>query len=54
LTADPNTYSGVFDVPVKISQPGIVINRGAFPGLIIIGDPQSFLHKRTIVRPPDK
>lgn len=44
------TYTAVFDVPAKIAQPGLVISHGAFPGLIIIGDPQSFLHKPTIVR----
>jgi hypothetical protein len=28
----------------------LVITHGAFPGVIIIGDDQSFLHKPTIVQ----
>lgn len=44
------TYTAVFDLPASITQPGLVISHGAFPGLIIIGDAQSFLHKPTLVR----
>jgi hypothetical protein len=44
------TYTAVFDLPSGITKPGLVITHGAFPGAIIIGDPQSLLHKPTIVR----
>jgi hypothetical protein len=44
------SYTAVFDVPSDTYQLDLVITHGAFPGLIIIGDPQSFLHKPTIVR----
>jgi hypothetical protein len=44
------TYTTAFDLPPQTSQLGLVITHGAFPGLIIIGDAQSFLHKPTIVR----
>ena len=40
----------VFDLPVDIHQPALVFTHGAFPGLIIIGDEASWLHKPTIVR----
>jgi hypothetical protein len=46
------TYTAVFDLPSTTTQPGLVISHGAFPGVIIIGDDQSFLHKPTIVRLP--
>jgi hypothetical protein len=44
------TYSAVFDLPSTAAQPGLVISHGAFPGVIIIGDDQSFLHKPTVVQ----
>jgi hypothetical protein len=44
------TFTGVFDLPSGTTPPGLVITHGAFPGAIIIGDAQSFLHKPTIVR----
>jgi hypothetical protein len=44
------THTAVFDLPFGITQPGMVITHGAFPGVIIIGEDQSFLHKPTIVR----
>ncbi len=47
------TYTAVFEVPANIIHPGIVISHGAFPGFLIIGDSQSFLHKPTVVRLPD-
>lgn len=47
------TYTAVFDLPAKTNKPGLVISHGSFPGLIIIGDAQSFLHKPTIVRLSD-
>ena len=44
------SHTAVFDLPPDATRPGLVVSHGAFPGLIIIGDEQSFLHKRTIVR----
>lgn len=44
------THTAVFDLPPDATHPGLVISHGAFPGLIIIGDDQSFLHKPTVVR----
>jgi hypothetical protein len=44
------TYTAVFDLPSTATQPGLVINHDAFPGVIIIADDQSFLHKPTIVQ----
>lgn len=38
----------VFDVPRDAVGLGLVVSHGAFPGCIVIGDSQSFLHKRTI------
>ncbi len=43
------THIAVFDLPPGVTQPGLVISHGAFPGSIIIGDDQSFLHKPTIM-----
>ncbi len=43
-------HTAVFDLPPGTRQPGLVISHGAFPGLIIIGDDQSFLHKPAVVR----
>ena len=43
------SHTAVFDLPPDATRPGLVISHGAFPGLIIIGDDQSFLHKPTIV-----
>ncbi len=44
------TSTAVFDLPHGTTNLGLVITHGAFPGVIIIGDDQSFLHKPTIVR----
>jgi hypothetical protein len=44
------TSTMVFDLPADIHQPALVFTHGAFPGLIIIGDEASWLHKPTIVR----
>jgi hypothetical protein len=44
------TTTTVFDLPLSSTQPGLVITHGAFPGIIIIGDDQSFLHKPTIIQ----
>lgn len=44
------TYTAVFDLPLGITMPSLVITHGAFPDIIIIGSDQSFLHKPTIVR----
>lgn len=46
------TYTAAFDLPAGATRPGLVISHGAFPGRIIIGDDQSFLHKPTIVPLP--
>jgi hypothetical protein len=44
------TSTTVFDLPSNSAQPSLVITHGAFPGIIIIGDDQSFLHKPTIIQ----
>jgi hypothetical protein len=44
------TYTAAFDLPPSATQVGLVMTHGAFPGNIVIGDDQSFLHKPTIVR----
>ena len=44
------THTAVFDLPTGAALPDLVFTHGAFPGLIIIGDDQSWLHKPTIVR----
>ncbi len=44
------THTAVFDLPPGATLPGLVISHGAFPGLVIIGDDQSILHKPTIMR----
>lgn len=43
------TYTAVFDLPLDATNPGLVFFHGAFPGVIIITNDQSFLHKPTIV-----
>jgi hypothetical protein len=40
----------VFDVPREAAELALVVNHGRFPGLLIIGDPQSFLHAPTGIR----
>ena len=35
-------------LPAGAQPAGIVISHGAFPGILIIGDTQSFLHQRTL------
>jgi hypothetical protein len=42
-------HTAVFDLPADANQPALVFSHGVFPGVIIIGDSQSFLHKPTIV-----
>jgi hypothetical protein len=44
------THTAVFDLPAEAARPVLVLTHGAFPGLIVIGDEQSWLHKPTIVR----
>ncbi len=44
------SHTAVFDLPPGVSQPGLVISHSAFPGSLIIGDDQGFLHKPTIMR----
>jgi Domain of unknown function (DUF4352) len=40
----------VFDVPQDTADLGLVVTHRLFPGALIIGDSQSFLHPPTIVR----
>jgi hypothetical protein len=40
----------VFDVPREAAELALVVNHGRFPGLLIIGDPHSFLHPPTVIR----
>jgi hypothetical protein len=44
------THTAVFDLPPGADQPALVHTHGAFPGLLVIGDDHSWLHKPTIVR----
>jgi hypothetical protein len=44
------TSTIAFDLPSPSIQPVLVFTHGDFPGLIIIGDDHSFLHKPTIIR----
>ena len=39
-----------FQLPPGMQPAGVVIQHGAFPGLIIIGDTQSFLHRQTLLQ----
>ena len=41
-----------FLVPADARNPGLVVARGRFPGLFIIGDEQSLFHKPSVVRFP--
>ncbi len=41
-----------FLLPVDTRNPGLVIAHGRFPGMFIIGDDQSLLHKPSVVRFP--
>ncbi|MGB4869811.1 MAG: hypothetical protein WBP47_07155 [Candidatus Promineifilaceae bacterium] len=45
-------HTAVFDTPRETTQLDLITNHGAFPGLIIIGSDQSWLHKPTIVHLP--
>jgi hypothetical protein len=40
----------VFDLPKETADLGLVVIHGLFPGALIIGDSQSFLHPPTVVR----
>lgn len=42
-------HTAVFDIPRDITQLDLITDHGAFPGLIIIGSDQSWLHKPTVV-----
>ena len=42
-------HTAVFDIPREITQLDLITDHGAFPGRIIIGSDQSWLHKQTIV-----
>ena len=39
-----------FVLPAGAEPAGVVISHGAFPGILLIGDDQSFLHRRTLLR----
>ena len=39
-----------FVLPADAEPAGVVISHGAFPGVLLIGDDQSFLHRRTLLR----
>ncbi len=43
------TRTVVFDLPPDARRVGLVMVHGLFPGILVIGDPQSFLHKPTII-----
>jgi hypothetical protein len=43
----------VFDVPRDVAGLGLVVTHGSFPGALIIGDSQSFLHPPTVVKLDD-
>lgn len=40
----------VFEVPTMLQQPGLLIAEGGWPTKLIIGDENSFFHKKTEVR----
>jgi hypothetical protein len=42
------TSTVVFDLPAEVQMPGLVQTHGAFPGLIVIGDDQSWLHRPAV------
>jgi hypothetical protein len=44
------SYTAAFDLPAGAKELGLVMAHGAFPGIIVIGDEQSFLHKPTVVK----
>jgi len=44
------TRTVVFDLPKSSSHLALAIAHGLFPGIIIIGDDQSFFHKPTIIQ----
>ncbi len=39
-----------FALPADAHPEGVVVNHGAFPGILIIGDDQSLLHPHTLLR----
>jgi hypothetical protein len=39
-----------FGLPLDARPAGLVVHHGAFPGIIIVGDDQSWLHKPTLFR----
>jgi len=43
------TRTVAFDLPADARRVGLVMVHGLFPGVLVIGGPQSFLHKPTIV-----
>jgi hypothetical protein len=44
------TRTIVFDLPKSASHLALVVNHGLFPGVLIIGNEQSFFHKPTIIQ----
>jgi len=43
------THTVVFDVPLERRPGGLVVVHGLFPAVLVIGDPQSLLHKPTLL-----
>jgi len=43
------TRTVVFDMPMEGRPSGLVVVHGLFPAVLVIGDPQSFLHKPTLL-----
>ncbi len=43
------TRTVVFDVPIAGRPLGLVVVHGLFPAVLVIGDPQGFLHKPTLL-----
>jgi hypothetical protein len=50
---DSFTHTAAFDLPAGTAPYALVTTHGLFPGYLIIGDSQSFLHKPVILRISD-
>ena len=48
--AEAITTTRVFDVPAAAPEPALVLVHGGWPGFFVIGDSNSILHKRTVLR----
>ncbi|MFI5276102.1 MAG: DUF4352 domain-containing protein [Ktedonobacterales bacterium] len=47
---DAFTHTVVFDIPAEATGLSIVVAHSAFPGVVVIGDDQSFLHHPTLMQ----